>query len=328
MGGLGWAGSALVALALAGCGPSIKLLDDTAPDGGSEADDGFGTGDDGTGGIDPDPDPATTAAPNPSDTGATFGDESGVDSDTGDDVTFIDPVDTGCAAPPGYEAHCTWECDIWQQDCPRGEKCMPWSNDGGSAWNAVRCSPIAEDPAVVGESCTVEGSGVSGLDNCELGAMCFYVDSETNEGLCVGMCTGSPDEPVCDAGSQCLVSGEGTLALCLPTCNPLNDDCAEGLLCTPNAFGPNFGCITQVDFPVADGQPCDAPNECATGLVCLSGDVTGCDSVGCCAAFCNVSDGDPNPACVQEGQSCVSWYEKGQAPPGYEDVGVCIEDAP
>src|SRR4029078_9155118 len=24
------------------------------------------------------------------------------------------------------------ECDIWAQDCPEGEKCMPWDNAGGN----------------------------------------------------------------------------------------------------------------------------------------------------------------------------------------------------
>src|SRR5262245_15971404 len=31
------------------------------------------------------------------------------------------------------------ECDVWAQDCPPGEKCMPWANDGGSSWNSLRC---------------------------------------------------------------------------------------------------------------------------------------------------------------------------------------------
>src|SRR5689334_12336786 len=26
-------------------------------------------------------------------------------------------------------------CDEWAQDCPEGEKCMPWANDGSMAWN-------------------------------------------------------------------------------------------------------------------------------------------------------------------------------------------------
>jgi hypothetical protein len=67
----------------------------------------------------------------------------------------------------------TYECDLWKQDCPPGEKCMPWANDGGGSWNATRCTPLAEDPRQPGEPCTVEGSGVSGRDDCDIRAMCW-----------------------------------------------------------------------------------------------------------------------------------------------------------
>ena len=61
------------------------------------------------------------------------------------------------------------ECDIWAQDCPDGEKCMPWANDGGNSWNATRCSPLDPNPGQPGDACTVEGCGVSGIDNCDIG---------------------------------------------------------------------------------------------------------------------------------------------------------------
>ncbi len=40
---------------------------------------------------------------------------------------------------------------IWAQDCPEGEKCMPWANDGGGSWNATRCSPLDPNPSAVGD---------------------------------------------------------------------------------------------------------------------------------------------------------------------------------
>ncbi len=56
-------------------------------------------------------------------------------------------------------------CDLWSQDCPPGEKCMPWANDGGNTWNATRCTPIDDDPRSVGEPCTVvESGGVSAAE--------------------------------------------------------------------------------------------------------------------------------------------------------------------
>lgn len=36
--------------------------------------------------------------------------------------------------PDGGER--AFECSTWEEDCPRGEKRMPWANDGGNAWNA------------------------------------------------------------------------------------------------------------------------------------------------------------------------------------------------
>src|SRR5262249_37235710 len=53
-------------------------------------------------------------------------------------------------------------CDPWAQDCLRGDKCMPWANDGSNRWNDVRCSPAGSGQ--LGDPCTVEGSSVSGLD--------------------------------------------------------------------------------------------------------------------------------------------------------------------
>ena len=40
------------------------------------------------------------------------------------------------------------DCDIWAQNCPRGEKCMPWANDDGYGWSATRCTPIDDDAKV------------------------------------------------------------------------------------------------------------------------------------------------------------------------------------
>lgn len=65
-------------------------------------------------------------------------------------------------------------------------------------------------------------------------------------------------------------------------------------------------------------------NTCDPGLGCLSpAVVTGCESmVGCCSAFCELSD---LAACTDlVGMSCVPWYEAGQAPEGFEDLGVCV----
>src|SRR5688572_12034982 len=88
-------------------------------------------------------------------------------------VTTVDPVTTGTttdetttAVFPDGPVECT-QCDLFAQDCPAGERCVPWSCDGTPNWNGTRCSPVADEPAGVGEPCTMQDSPWSGLDDCE-----------------------------------------------------------------------------------------------------------------------------------------------------------------
>ncbi|MGH1344981.1 MAG: vWA domain-containing protein [Nannocystales bacterium] len=108
------------------------------------------------------------------------------------------------------------ECSVWDQDCGDGEKCGPWANDGGPLHNATRCVPVAPDPLAPGEPCAVEGSGVSGLDDCDIGVVCYDVVEKTLEGTCVAMCSGPESSPVCPKGSWCNITNDGVLALCMP----------------------------------------------------------------------------------------------------------------
>lgn len=250
--------------------------------------------------------------------------DTGVDPDSGSDggtsglsQGFINEPDGG----GGVEI----ECSVWDQDCPQGDKCMPWANDGGSSWNATKCTPLDPNPAQPGDSCTVEGSGVSGVDNCDIASMCWDVDPETNMGTCVAFCSGSEANPVCDdPNTTCSIANNGVLILCLPNCDPLLQDCADGQACYPiNEF---FVCAPDASGEMGlYGDPCEFLNVCDPGLFCANADVVpGCaGSLGCCSEFCDLSD--PNASCMGAGggQMCTPWYEEGQAPPGYEDVGAC-----
>jgi len=236
------------------------------------------------------------------------------DSTGGDDMSFIENPDGGGAMN---------ECDVWTQDCPEGEKCMPWANDGGGSWNATRCSPLNANPGQPGDECEVEGSGVSGLDTCDLASMCWDVDGETNTGTCVPFCEGSADNPLCsDPDEGCSITNDGVLILCLPTCDPLLQDCAEGQACYPEPAG--FICSPDASGEMGIfGDPCEFLNVCDPGFWCANADtVPGCaGAVGCCASYCDTSD--PMPSC-EPGTECVTWHEEGTAPPGEEDIGVCI----
>jgi hypothetical protein len=263
--------------------------------------------DDSTGNVDP----SETTSPGETSEG---GEES---SDGG--MPFIIPLDGGTGQI---------ECDVWAQDCPEGEKCMPWANDGGNSWNATRCSPLDPNPAVVGDECQVEGTGVSGIDSCEVSSMCWNVDPETNLGTCVAFCDGSEANPICsDPNTTCNILNDGVLILCLPSCDPLLQDCNDGEACYPT--GDAFSCIPDAGGEQGlFGEGCEFVNVCDPGLFCAVPDgVPDCQgSLGCCSSFCDLSDPDASAACpgAAGGQECVTWYEEGQAPPGYENVGACL----
>jgi hypothetical protein len=254
------------------------------------------------------------------DGGSEGGTTGNADGTTGGGITagFIQDPDGGGA---------NIECDIWGQDCMDGEKCMPWANDGGGSWNATRCSPLDPNPAQPGDACTVEGSGVSGIDNCDLGSMCWDVDPETNMGTCVAFCMGTEAAPVCeDPNTTCTIANEGVLILCLPNCDPLLQDCDEGQACYP--VDDSFVCGPDVSGEMGGfGDACEFINVCDPGLYCANAaTVPNCDgSSGCCSAFCDMSDPDASMNCpgAADGQECVAWFADGQAPPGFENVGAC-----
>src|SRR5690606_34162493 len=166
-------------------------------------------------------------------TSTSTGTTEGSSDATGDGCIFIPCVDGGvdCVVVPGLDGvpRCSM-CDVWAQDCPEGEKCSAWANDGGESWNATICVPVGEDKP--GEPCTAEGSPLSGHDSCELGAMCWDVDPETLEGTCVGLCDGSEDAPTCaEPMTTCAITNGGVLNLCLPTCDPFLQDCGQTESC-------------------------------------------------------------------------------------------------
>lgn len=217
------------------------------------------------------------------------------------------------------------ECDILQQDCPRGYKCIVYNEEGpGSLGDDWGCFPVVEDPVGVGETCTVIDGVGSGLDDCPVGAVCWDVDAETNEGYCVSYCMGSNQNPTCeDPDTFCRIPGDASFGMwCLPVCDPLGDDCGEGLTCT-SGDGFSFGCSPDASGEAgAAGDPCEFVTQCDPGLACVGAElVPDCTmSSGCCSAYCTVGDDSP----CAPGQTCEPFYDEDPAPhPAWENVGVC-----
>jgi hypothetical protein len=250
--------------------------------------------------------------------GSTTDDSAG--SETGCSFLGCSDEPSTCVAPPGLDGVVRSECDVWTQDCPEGHKCVPWANDGGGSWNATRCVPLDPNPKQPGDACVAPEGGVSGVDDCDINGMCWDVDPETDEGLCVAFCEGSADDPMCAPGSTCTITNDGVLSLCLPSCDPLLQDCPGDDLCLP--VNGEFACVLDASGEMgAYGDPCEYATACDPGLVCLNPEyVPDCMAGGCCSPFCDVTA--PN-MCPGGGQECVAWYEEGMAPPGLEDVGVC-----
>ncbi len=243
--------------------------------------------------------PGTSTGADPS-TGGTSGDT--------DFVFIVDPDGGGL------------DCDFYAQDCPEGQKCMPWAHDGGSTWNATKCVEIMGDQGP-GEVCKAEGGGLSGEDDCIEGAMCWDVNAE-NVGICAWLCMGAVDAPTCMEGFSCAVFSEGVVNICYPACDALLQDCPGGDLCLP--IDDTFVCV--LDASGDEGQafdPCEFANACDPGLVCAgSASASECDpmATGCCVPMCSISG---MTVCPGVGQECTSLYEEGMAPPAYADIGYC-----
>lgn len=248
-------------------------------------------------------------------------------SDSG--TTAVDPTSGGSSTTgsfimmPDGGAGGVKECDVWTQDCPEGEKCVPWADDGGGSWNATKCEMVPENPAQEGDPCTYEGSGVSGVDTCDKGLLCWYFDG-MGGGSCIDMCDGSPDAQMCDDGQVCDVSNDGVLILCLNTCDPLITDCPPGQICFAAQSGTDFICDFDASGDTgAYGDPCEYINVCDPGHFCADAmAVPGCDAAGCCSPYCNLMEPNTCPG-ADMGQECVAWYPEGMAPPGQENIGGC-----
>lgn len=211
-------------------------------------------------------------------------------------------------------------CDPFAQDCPAGEKCVPYASAGG-VWDANKCVPVLGD-AAFGEPCVYDGV-VAGTDTCGGDSMCWNVLEVDGQlvGECAAFCLGSADRPECPVGTECLIKASGSPNVCLETCNPLGQDCSEGLGCYWDGSG--FRCA--VAGTIDGGSACGWATDCEPGHYCAPAEVIpGCPGAGCCAAFCDLSAA----SCVAAQTECVAFFEQGSAPAGLDQLGVCIGGTP
>ncbi|WP_146158018.1 ribulose phosphate epimerase [Enhygromyxa salina] len=270
-----------------------------------------GSSDDTTSGSSDDGTTTTTDSSDTDSTSSTAGDTSDSASDTFDtSLSFYAGADNDLASVS--------DCDTFQQDCPEGEKCVPYASNGGM-WDDNHCVPVTGN-GQAGEPC-VSGGILEGTDDCGVDSFCWDV-MEDNTGVCTDFCQGTSDAPSCPLDTSCVIANGGSIALCLETCDPLMQACPDGYGCYwANA---EYNCLLTMQDN-ALGQPCDTMGTCSPGLICVSGEaIPDCESVACCGAFCSLSE----PECAQPGTECSEFFEEGMAPQQYQDVGVCVVPEP
>jgi hypothetical protein len=266
--------------------------------------------------------PSTGAPP------STFGMDA--PADEGSEAGFVPPLDLACSGAPGAAAACAL-CDVREQACIEDFRCVPWAEDGGEAWNGTKCIGIAIAPVGVGQACTVTDHVASGRDDCATGSLCWDADPMTLTGVCVPFCAPVGREPACPAGTECMLDGFDVLALCLPTCHPLDPascpadatcrfmPASDAAFCIPNDGGRVLAPTIQCGD---DGDACPAPEVCVSAST-----YGGCGSPSCCTPWCDLAQPDADAQCAtgRPDHVCVPVFgpDREPAPAGYEDLGVC-----
>ena len=269
-----------------------------------------------------DADGGETSSGETSSTGdSTTGDPSGADSDSTSD-TDDDPDPTTAGVFMQFGDNSPGSCGPFTQDCPDGEKCVAYANVS-DYWNATKCVPVTgSQPA--GQPCVYAGPEVA-TDDCDADSSCWNAlpVGEESIGTCSSFCGGTSDAPTCaDPLTSCRMGNEGSVALCLPTCDPLLQACEPGLGCYWSEGSGDFHCIRSSGPGIPSGVPCGFNNDCAPGNFCADMDaVSGCMGSACCASYCVLGQ-DPSPCGPTS--SCIPFFADGTAPPELVDLGLCV----
>ncbi len=233
--------------------------------------------------------------------------------------------DPGCGSVPAgtfdewYEGV---ECFVGADDCPLGQKCTAVSAEGYPNPTHLACRPVVEEPDAPYEACSVLGEQGAGLDTCERHSYCWY-------GECVPMCRGYHPSGAClSTEARCRVNSSGTLLLCEAVCDPILQNCDEGLGCYPVDGAYQCAPVASERGAGNSGEDCGFINECDAGLTCVNPDVRSdcsAEAGGCCTELCDVRERDCPP-----GLDCVPWYERfppfpTNLPRHLENVGICVD---
>lgn len=211
-------------------------------------------------------------------------------------------INSSCPEPCERHAGPNDVCNILDDDCPMGQKCVMSSDT-----NTI-CQPLVVPTLQLYESCELEGSRA--LDPCDRGMKCLAA-------YCVGLCQCSFLTPTCaDPEASCLMASETDVLPCPKPCDLLIQDCPSGTRCGFLGAFPICGTLLGA---VGIGEICAGDPVCAPGTACMD-NAPGCpvDAYGCCTPYCDLDDLDacadlPGDAeCAPVDSACV------------DGVGVCI----
>ncbi|MFV8749387.1 ribulose phosphate epimerase [Nannocystaceae bacterium ST9] len=243
------------------------------------------------------------------------------ESTTGEETTTDTTSETEGGFVPTTDVIDVAVCDPIAQDCPEGEKCVAYASSGGT-WDANKCVMV-KGSGTAGDQCVYDGAEL-GSDDCDESTVCWNsldVDGQLI-GTCFPFCTGNVDNPICDDPDlTCRVVNDGIIAICLPRCDPLLQDCPDGLGCYWSGTSGTFQCII-VAGGIPTGEPCGFNNDCNPGNFCADPAVLeSCNGSACCASFCDLTE---DPTSCTAPYECVPFFDEGTAPPEYTDLGLCI----
>jgi hypothetical protein len=201
-------------------------------------------------------------------------------------------------------------CDDFVQDCPEGEKCVPFHVEEDCEY--PRCVTVTGDKQA-GESCIADEMG---SDDCDADSWCYPGTHDLElPPVCVAFCQGTADNSFCDDPSLTCVldfTYQGPLG-CRPSCDPLMPaGCEPWERCTFHNWQPAFGCV--LGGGVANGEVCLANQQCDSGMCVLAEALLECAGERCCSPWCDLMA----PNCAM-GLECVPVEVDDPNP----NVGVC-----
>jgi len=180
-------------------------------------------------------------------------------------------------------------------DCPQSGVDMDGDgyDDGCDNCPAVfNPEPPQDAMPMVGIKSDTDGDGLgNACDSCPRSPGAGAIEGENCCDPRVGGC-------VKDAGSTLFWA-------CIPVADGLRFECVN-VAQSCDAYDSCLGC---------DSSTCVAPGGIANNCQVGSCD---CNKWSCSAAWCTLGD-----AC-KFGNTCIPWYLPGEAPPGLEDLGICV----